>query len=230
MEPWILHIESSTRTTSIALSQGERLAAQAEDATGDHTRVINDLIRQVLSETGLRIGQLQAISVNEGPGSYTALRIGVVSAKGMAYALDLPLILVPGLKALAVLARMEKPEYHYYMPMLDARRDEVYLAVYDTHLNEIKAPQPALLNGGLKARLGLDDATWMLCGPGAAKWDNFIPDWNPDRLVLEPSAKGLVPLAWALFQAEQFTPVADAKPFYLKEPNITTPKEKLITR
>ncbi|HEX5625217.1 MAG TPA: tRNA (adenosine(37)-N6)-threonylcarbamoyltransferase complex dimerization subunit type 1 TsaB, partial [Saprospiraceae bacterium] len=129
MEPWILHIETSTKTTSIALSQGDRIAALAEDVAGDHTRVINDLIRQVLSEAGLRLDQLQAISVNEGPGSYTALRIGVVSAKGMAYALDLPLILVPGLRALAQLARTEKPGYHYYLPMLDARRDEVYLGV-----------------------------------------------------------------------------------------------------
>lgn len=203
----------------------------AEDRHGEHTRVLNELIRKVLEQSQSSLEDLDAIAVNEGPGSFTSLRIGVVAAKGMAYALEKPLILVPGLKALATKAQEQFPEANYYLPLIDARRDEVYLAVYSRNLKEeLIKPVAQILDNELNIRLNINGGNCVIVGSGAAKWANFISNWPVLMAEVAFSASNLLKLALTKWELEDFDSISDAKPFYLKEPNITIPKEKLISR
>lgn len=229
MEPYLLHIETSTKNCSIALSRGELFISQAEDRSGDHTIVINGLIRQVMESAGLRLNDVSAIAVNEGPGSYTALRIGVVSAMGICFALDKPLIQLPGLKIIASQAKALKPDCEYYLALIDARRDEVYLAVYANDLTELHSPISVNLNNSLKKQLNLGESSYAMAGDGALKWKNFITNWEPDLVEFSISAGNMIALATAYYKASKFTEIASAKPFYLKPPNITLPRKRLIT-
>jgi tRNA threonylcarbamoyladenosine biosynthesis protein TsaB len=211
------------------LSNDSECIGLAEDFSRDHTVVLNDLIRSVLSQAKLSLEQLNAIAVNEGPGSYTALRIGVVTAKGLSYALDKPLILVPGLKIIANAAREQLPGYSIYLSMVDARRDEVYLSAYNDQLEEILSPQSVILNGELVNTLGMPTQRCVIAGTGALKWSQYVDNWPVKQADLTPSARQIIPLSMIKYKASDFTETAQAKPFYLKLPNITTPKEKLIT-
>jgi tRNA threonylcarbamoyladenosine biosynthesis protein TsaB len=228
--PYLLHIETSAKTCSVAISEGSTCLAHAEDYSGEHTRVLNNLIREVLAGCQMQLNQLDGIVVNEGPGSYTSLRIGVVAAKGLSYALDKPLILIPGLKTIASAARQKHPDYDYCLAMVDARRDEVYLAVYDHDLRPVTSIESVLLNNELSDRLKLDSKKTIIAGSGAAKWNLFIQNWEPVQVEIEMLASNMIPLAIELYNSSQFTDCSLAQPFYLKLPNITTPKEKLITR
>lgn len=230
MYPYILHIETSTKTCSVAVSKGADCIALAENFEGDHTVVLNALIRDVLAQSDLKLKAMDAIAVNEGPGSYTALRIGVVTAKGISYALDKSLIMVPGLKVIARAAKDIRPGFQYYASLIDARRDEVYMAVYDHQLAQHAPPQSVKLNEELSPSLGITNHKVVIAGTGAEKWKQFITNWMPEIVILDPSARHMIPVALDMFMASEFTKTAIAKPFYLKLPNITTPKEKLITR
>jgi tRNA threonylcarbamoyladenosine biosynthesis protein TsaB len=229
VKPRILHIETSTKTCSIAISSGLTCIAIAEDHQGEHTAVINSLIREVLKQAQMNLEDLDAISVNEGPGSFTALRIGVVTAKGISYALDKPLILCNGLKAIATEALNLFPEAGICLAMMDARRDEVYLAGYNRRLEEEISLDSRHLTDNLKDELKVTEHTVVICGNGAKKWKDFIENWRPEIADLELSARWMIPLVIEQFKVGNFTKTADAKPLYLKQPNITTPKEKLIS-
>jgi len=230
-EPLILLIETSGPICSVGISRGTVLLGLAEDRHGEHTRVLNELIRKVLEQSQSSLEDLDAIAVNEGPGSFTSLRIGVVAAKGMAYALEKPLILVPGLKALATKAQEQFPEANYYLPLIDARRDEVYLAVYSKNLKEeLIKPVAQILDNELNIRLNINGGNCVIVGSGAAKWANFISNWPVLMAEVAFSASNLLKLALTKCELEDFDSISDAKPFYLKEPNITIPKEKLISR
>ena len=223
-EPLILLIETSGPICSVGISRGTVLLGLAEDRHGEHTRVLNELIRKVLEQS-------QSSLEDEGPGSFTSLRIGVVAAKGMAYALEKPLILVPGLKALATKAQEQFPEANYYLPLIDARRDEVYLAVYSKNLKEeLIKPVAQILDNELNIRLNINGGNCVIVGSGAAKWANFISNWPVLMAEVAFSASNLLKLALTKWELEDFDSISDAKPFYLKEPNITIPKEKLISR
>jgi len=230
MDLYILHIETSTKICSVALSNGSECIALAEDFEGDHTAVLNELIRTVLNKANITLNQIHAIAVNKGPGSYTALRIGVVTAKGISYALDKPLILVSGFKMIARAARDLLPGFQYYLSMIDARRDEVYMAVYNEHLDQLHPPESVILNNELSISLGLSHNPGVMAGTGALKWGQYIDNWQPELANLNISARHMIPLALEQFEAHDFTETELARPFYLKLPNITTPNEKLITR
>jgi tRNA threonylcarbamoyladenosine biosynthesis protein TsaB len=227
--PYLLHIETSTKTCSIALSNGTQLVFLDEDSNGEHTAVINNLIRSVLSKSGLKPEQLDAITVNEGPGSYTALRIGVVTAKGLSYALDKPLILISGLQIIAYRSRELAPEHSFYISMIDARRDEVYLGVYNNQLDQCQPIRSVILNNQFPGTLNLPLDKAIMGGNGTNKCSQYIDHKAPQQINFEPSAIHMIPLAFEMYQAKKFTDCELAKPFYLKPPNITTPKKNLIT-
>jgi len=185
------------------------------------------LIEQLLANTGHTIANVAAVAVSDGPGSYTGLRIGGAAAKGLCFALDIPLVAVSTLKALAaqVAAGTAHPEQHLYCPMLDARRMEAYAALYTSDGQEVLAPTPLLLDADTLAEQ-LAHQSVLFFGTGAAKFQAVLGE-QPNAHFLsgvEPSAVTVGKLGIAAFQRQEFQDVAYYEPFYLKEVYTTTPK------
>ena len=144
---YILHIETATANCSLALSKGKTLLECHDMTEGmNHTALLAPAIDLVLKKFSLKPGDLSAISVSAGPGSYTGLRVGSSTAKAMAYSLDIPLLAIPTLYSLAKAFFSIHPEARFVIPMLDARRLEVYTALYDVELNELQPPYSAILD------------------------------------------------------------------------------------
>ena len=154
----ILLIETSSEVCSAAISVDGKVVALSENLeTQSHAALLTLQIRECCETAGIPLAQLDAVALSRGPGAYTALRVGASVAKGICYALDKPLIAVDTLLALAYASRIQYPNIpisqypntQIFVPMLDARRQEVWLAVYDSELREIAAAQPLILENNL---------------------------------------------------------------------------------
>src|SRR6476619_492243 len=146
----LLSLETSSPVCSVALHRldGGALLGQSElRLDKSHSTHLTVLIEQLLANTGHQLADLAAVAVSDGPGSYTGLRIGAAAAKGLCFALDIPLVAVSTLRALAaqVAAGTARPENFLFCPMLDARRQEVYAALYTHDGQEVLAPTPLIL-------------------------------------------------------------------------------------
>lgn len=140
----ILNIDTSQESASLCIAREEEsIGIKFNAQQSDHASWIHRAIQELLKETGLGISQLDAIAVTIGPGSYTGLRVGLASAKGLCYALDKPLICIPTLEMMAYAARFT--EATLICPMIDARRMEVYAAIYDKNMNVVVAPEAIIL-------------------------------------------------------------------------------------
>jgi len=186
-------------------------------------------VSQLLENSQHTLQDVAAVAVSDGPGSYTGLRIGAAAAKGLCYALDIPLVAVSTLQALArqVAAVTAPTTGLLFCPMLDARRMEVYAALYTHDGQEVVAPTPLLLDSDTLA----EQLTYhrLLCfGNGAAKFQLFVADnSNASFLVgIEPSAVAVGALAVEAYGRGEFRDVAYYEPFYLKEVYTTIPKAK----
>lgn len=227
----LLSLETSSPICSVALHYvaDGRLLAQAElRLDKSHSTHLTVLVEQLLLDTGHTLRNLAAVAVSDGPGSYTGVRIGAAAAKGLCFALDVPLLAVGTLPALAhqVAARTARPAQYRYCPMLDARRQEVYAAVYAHDGREILAPQPLILDADALAEQ-LAGHRLLCFGSGAAKFRALVGEerGNLDFLAnVEPSAVATGELAVAAFHRQEFRDVAYYEPFYLKEVYTTTPK------
>jgi len=215
MNNYILHLETATKVCSVALSNnGNMVSCKETMAEGFiHSESLTLFIEEVMAEANVSLSALSAISVSSGPGSYTGLRIGLSTAKGLCFALKIPLISVETLLALKELVPIG-PES--IIPMLDARRMEVYAQVFasdGTVLQSLDA-------------IELDETSFsefepfIVCGDGAAKckemWGNRNIIWN-DQLLC--SAKGQVSIAYEKFQKKEFENLAYFTPIYLKDAN-----------
>jgi tRNA threonylcarbamoyladenosine biosynthesis protein TsaB len=194
-----------------------------------HSTHLTVLIEQLLDNAGHKLADLSAVAVSDGPGSYTGLRIGGAAAKGLCFALDIPLIAVSTLRALAhqVAAYTAAPEQHLYCPMLDARRMEVYAALYTHDGQEVLAPTPLLLDADTLTEQ-LASHSVLFFGHGAAKFQSVL-GVHPNAGFLEgieSSAVSIGALAVAAYHRQEFQNVAYYEPFYLKEVYTTTPKAK----
>ena len=144
---YLLHIESTSTVCSVAISKDDELIAIKEVNNGyTHAENLHVFIEQLLKETSLQPKDLNAVAVSSGPGSYTGLRIGFSAAKGLAHALQIPLITIDTLKALTSTAINTINKEGIYCPLLDARRMEVYCAAYDKQLNETLSVRALVLN------------------------------------------------------------------------------------
>lgn len=163
--------------------------------------------------------KLSAVAVSLGPGSYTGLRIGLSEAKGLAYSLGIPLIGIPTLKLLAVEA-MFSAEYdgqEFFIPMIDARRMEVYTAVYDTALNVVAEPQAMILDSGSFAGL-LESGRAVIVGNGAGKASGVIDSPNAQFMSdVAPLASGMIALAEQAWHRRDFIDTAYSTPLYIKD-------------
>jgi len=225
---YLLHIESSSTLCSVALSSNEALVALKElDAGYTHAENLHVFIKELLQEQGISLSQLQAISVSSGPGSYTGLRIGFATAKGLAYALRIPLMVVDTLKVLASLAVSQDPGASLYCPMLDARRMEVYTAVYTKDLALQMAPVAMVLNEESIARFREPGTPVCFFGDGMPKAKALLES-IPSAHFLEgirPGSEAMIALAYRKFQDQDFADTAYAEPFYLKDFFFTTAKK-----
>ena len=231
----ILHIETATHTCSVALSYGEELILFKESHIDkSHASLLTVFIEELFRETGIHAEGLDAVSVSMGPGSYTGLRIGVSVAKGLAYGLGIPMLAVPTLKSMA-LGFLEKLEIDtnrdpsfLLCPMIDARRMEVYMAMYDSKLETV-LDTTALIVDDNTFHKELMNRDIYIFGSGAEKCESLINHKNSyfssDFLN---SSKYMIPLAFKLFKSKEFVDLAYFEPYYLKDFIATTPKNNIL--
>lgn len=225
----ILSIETSTTVCSVAITEGNKvLATEKLFLERSHSNLLTIIIQDLLRTCGLSLKEMDAIAVSEGPGSYTGLRIGVSTAKGFAYALDKPIIAVGTLMAMAHEVSQYNTEDSLLVPMLDARRMEVYTATFDHELSIIYEVKPLILDeDSFKETLTGDKV--LFHGDGASKFKPLIESNKNAKFIegLTPSAWAVGQLAFMKYEKEEFEDQAYFEPFYLKEFRATTPKALL---
>ena len=224
---YLLHIESSSTVCSVAISKDAELKALKELNNGyTHAENLHVFIAQLLKDSSLSAKDLNAISISSGPGSYTGLRIGFSAAKGLAYALQKPLITIDTLKALNNIAIQKVNEEALFCPMMDARRMEVYCAVYDNQFNEILPSQALVLDENTIQTFNLNKPIYFF-GDGMPKAKHLLQN-IPYSFFIEniaASASSMISLAFEKFLAKDFADVAYSEPNYLKEFFFTTAKK-----
>lgn len=226
----ILSIETSTEVCSVAMSENGQCIFKKEDHSGpNHAVSLGVFVDEALSFTDNHAIPLGAVAVSMGPGSYTGLRIGVSMAKGICYGRDVPLLAVPTLEVMAVpvLLGREIEDDALLCPMIDARRMEVYSAIYDRALKPLRETRADVVDGDTYKEF-LDQHPVYFFGNGAEKCMDTINHPNA-RLIkgIEPLAKYMFPLAERKWVQKEFEDVAYFVPFYLKDFVAKMPKRQL---
>lgn len=226
----LLNIETATPVCSVSLSKDGKIIDRRESFDDrSHASLLTVFINELFEAHQLQASQLDAISISEGPGSYTGLRIGVSVAKGICYAAGKPLIAVNTLKAMALMAKEQLNDSGVLLcPQIDARRMEVYAALYDSQLNCIRPTQADIVDENTYLEF-LNKQPVVFFGNGAEKCQNLINHPNA-RFIdgIYPSANYTAVFAEALFQEKAFKDVAYFEPFYLKDFVATLPKRKIF--
>lgn len=223
----ILQIETSTISCSVALAEnGTTIACKEASERNIHASSITLFIEEVMEAAGKMMANLDAIAVSKGPGSYTGLRIGVSTAKGLCYALDVPLIAIDTLKVMASNTSVNSGNSEFlFCPMIDARRMEVYTAVYDSALNEVNPVSAKIIDEHSFADL-LSEHKLLFFGDGAEKCMDTLGA-NPNAFFVttfENSAADMSTEAFSRFNKQLFEDIAYFEPYYLKDFVATTPK------
>jgi tRNA threonylcarbamoyladenosine biosynthesis protein TsaB len=220
----ILGIETATSICSVALvKDGNIVAIRESVGTREHSAELTGYMSEVFAEAGFSYAQMDAVAVSMGPGSYTGLRIGVSSAKGLCYATDKPFIAIDTLKSLAwqalqALKAGNKPlENVLLCPMLDARRMEVYTAMYDQHLQVIENVNASIITEDAFNPFAGREIVYF--GDGASKCQSVLGGKNNISFLdhINLSARSVCMLAEPEFEAQNFADVAYCEPFYLKD-------------
>ncbi len=226
----ILSIETSTDVCSVAMSENGQCIFKKEDHSGpNHAVSLGVFVDEALSFTDNHAIPLGAVAVSQGPGSYTGLRIGVSMAKGICYGRDVPLLAVPTLEVMAVpvLLNHEIEEDALLCPMIDARRMEVYSAIYDRALKPQRKTRADIVDGDTYREF-LDRHPVYFFGNGAAKCMETINHPNAHLIKgIEPLAKYMFPLAERRWVQKEYEDVAYFVPFYLKDFVAKMPKKLL---
>ncbi|WGF93824.1 tRNA (adenosine(37)-N6)-threonylcarbamoyltransferase complex dimerization subunit type 1 TsaB [Aequorivita marisscotiae] len=212
----ILCLETATTNCSVAIAvNGEVKAIREENNKKfSHAEKLHVFIEEVLAEAKIDKNTLDVIAVSKGPGSYTGLRIGVSAAKGLCFALDIPLL---SISTLEILARQVKQSDCYIIPLLDARRMEVYAAVFNSEKKQIRDIKAEIVNENSFSEY-LEERKTIFLGDGATKFKELTSHKNAFFLENNyPSAAGMASLAEAKYKISDTENVAYFEPFYLKE-------------
>ena len=225
----ILHIETSTHVCSVALSENDNCIFNISDYKGmNHATLLSSFIQEALILLKNTDKKLDAVAVSSGPGSYTGLRIGVSTAKGLCYGLDIPLIAINTLELMAIAARnniASPPAGTLFVPMIDARRMEVYDAAFDTDLNIVQPVSANIITESSFVDL-LEHRQIYFFGNGAEKCKTLIQSGNACFLEnIHPLAENMILPAQQKYKNKLFEDVAYFEPFYLKEFQTTIPKK-----
>jgi tRNA threonylcarbamoyladenosine biosynthesis protein TsaB len=221
---YILNIETATKNCSVSVAKDGEIVAFKELNEGgfSHAEKLHQFISDVINETNITFSNLKAIAVSKGPGSYTGLRIGVSAAKGLCFALDIPLISVNTLQSLAESVIISEG---YKIPMLDAKRMEVYSAVYDQQ-NNLKEDVTATIISENSFLNFLEKNTVYFFGDGADKCKEILTHKNAIFIDNKfPSAKEMGKLSYLKYKKSDIENVAYFEPFYLKDFMVTTSKK-----
>ena len=219
----ILCLETATPVCSVALNDRCcTLALRETEGQNAHSEKITNFIREVMETAGVDYRKLDAVAVSKGPGSYTGLRIGVSTAKGICYAADLPLMAIDTLHSMSygMKAKLgsQISDSDLLIPMIDARRMEVYAAVFDANLNKIHDTAAMVIDENSFSDLAKDHHLWLF-GDGAPKLSKTFEN-QPNVSVVDgfkPSAAFMRPLAEQALMKHDFVDVAYFEPFYLKD-------------
>jgi len=219
----LLCIDTSTTHASVALARDEELLCiKVNQQQKDHASFLQPAIKEIMLETNLRLADVEAIAVTSGPGSYTGLRVGFSSAKGLCYALQIPLIAISTTEVMSAAAlqlineQTEKPDTFVLCPMIDARRMEVFTAVYSSELKKIAANSAMILDAGSFSEL-LQKSPVYFFGNGADKWKNICHHPNARFIDVLWDAKDMIHLANTSFNNSSFTSLAYSVPDYGKD-------------
>ncbi len=220
----ILHIETATKACSVGVSENGKLIAIKEELSADftHAENITLFIHEVVQKAGWVMKDLNAVAVTSGPGSYTGLRIGVSTAKGLCYALNIPLIAVDALISLATQAQQKYPG-KTLCAAIDARRMEIFSSIYNEHLELLKPISADVID----AKSYGEFEPFIICGDGAEKLKTI---WEHRNILVDAeiysSIQGQIALAQEKLRAGEVENVAYFEPYYLKDFVGTQPKKR----
>lgn len=210
----LLNIDTALDTASVCLScNGKSLAAVSHDNQKDHAAWLHPVIDKIISGTGHTMKQLDAVAVTIGPGSYTGLRVGLAAAKGICYALDIPLITVGTLELMAFAAAREATDL--ICPVIDARRMEVFMALYNRQ-EEVLLPPAAIVLDEFDFSL-FASRPLLVCGNGRKKLQSFLSGSNITFTDIQASAIDLAIVAGNYYNRQGFASLAYSEPLYIKE-------------
>jgi tRNA threonylcarbamoyladenosine biosynthesis protein TsaB len=216
LDTLILNIETTTKNCSVSLSNNGQLIALKEinDGRYSHAENLHPFIDDILKGTQHVYADLSAIAVSKGPGSYTGLRIGVSAAKGFSFALDIPLISVDTLRALAFKVEADAG---FIIPILDARRMEVYQAIFTSDYKQVEATQAQIVEVTTYDTYFAKGKVYFV-GDAVEKIQSIISHSNAVFVEnIFPSAKEMISLSYKKFQQNDFEDVAYFEPYYLKD-------------
>jgi tRNA threonylcarbamoyladenosine biosynthesis protein TsaB len=221
-EIFILNIETSSTVCSVSLSlNGKLIRLKEKDEGYTHAEDLHVFIREILKDAEIKPEQLNAVAVGLGPGSYTGLRIGMSAAKGLCYALQIPLIGVATLEAMAlnVLSRHVVETKQLLCPLVDARRMEVYCALYDNGLREVERCRAKIISEETLSEWKKYPDRLIFFGSGMEKCRKLLAQTlNPVFVEnIFPSSEWMVPLSFKKFNEELFEDLAYSEPMYAKE-------------
>lgn len=216
-EPILLCIDSSVSSASVALAKGNILLGKKVCVEQkQHASFLQPAIKELLNESTISINDLSAIAVTNGPGSYTGLRVSMATVKGLCYALNIPLITLGSLDVMAFAAKEHLQSTDCLCPLIDARRMEVFTALYNKELKTLLAPQAMILTEHSFAEI-LTEKKITFFGNGAAKWQQLCTNENAVFETVDWDAASMISPVLNAFIKKEFSSLAYATPFYLKE-------------
>ena len=228
----LLHIDTSIEYASVCISKDESLVGISENKNQkDHAAWIHPAIATLIKDYGFTLQQLDAIAVSNGPGSYTGLRVGLATGKGLCYALNIPLITVSTLEVMVYSAKRATIDSRLntndflFCPMIDARRMEVFTGLYDKDLNIILQPHARVIDEKSFGK-ELEKNKILFFGNGAKKSEAIIRHSNALFETIEHNASFMIPLAENKMRAKDFADLAYTEPFYIKDFHIVQQKNK----
>jgi len=213
----ILYLETSSKNCSVAISDNEKLLSVCEEVSDNYkqSESLHTFVEWALEGAGISMKQIQAVSLGKGPGSYTGLRIGASSAKGFCYGLKIPLVAINSLETM--IEPFLNQNYEYIIPLIDARRMEVYTAVYDGNTGKELSPTEAKILDETSFE-EFKDKKVLFVGDGAKKAQEIIQLPNADfNDIIYPSAQYLVKKTLEKIENKEFEDIAYFEPFYLKD-------------
>lgn len=219
----ILNLETATTNCSVSIARNGEIISLREDNSPNysHSEQLHIFIEEALKGASLTFKDISAVAVSKGPGSYTGLRIGVSTAKGLCFSLDLPLISVSTLESLAM--QGHEKNYDFIIPVLDARRMEVYSAIFDAQGNRLRETKAEIINKDSFLEYAQKGSV-LLIGDGAEKCRELLDHPNFSFLTALPTAKEMGELSYKKFKANDFENVAYFEPYYLKDFMLPTKK------